>query len=218
MKNIINTKNIAIFIILTLFLPLKSEQKVFLYWQNQYSSIALPFALRNVSLYWWRPISYTNFGDELSPKIVERIIGHPLKQNQSKQQFLALGSILHNANNNAVVWGSGVNGKIPLSAHTFSRLDVRAVRGPLTRDFLLSKGIDCPKVYGDPALLMPLLFPELKADPQKEYIVIPHINEMGTVNGYPNVVRPTEDCMTVVKKILQAKFVISSSVHGVSVA
>lgn len=33
-------------------------------------------------------------------------------------------------------------------------LDVRAVRGPRTRDFLAGRGISTPAVYGDPGLLV----------------------------------------------------------------
>ena len=150
---------------------------------------------------------------------MERILKCPLKQDQKyKQQLLALGSILHFARDGDIVWGSGLNGKIERAKHTFSHLDVRAVRGPLTRNFLRSKGIYCPTVYGDPALLMPLFFPELKVLPMLEYIVIPNKNEIDEFKKYPNVVLPTQDCMTVVDKILKAKFVISGSLHGIVVA
>lgn len=176
-------------------------------------------AEQKVSLVYFTPAKGSNFGDALSPKIVERIIQRPLQQiPRCKQHLLALGSILHFAQNNDVVWGSGLNGKIPLKMNKYTHLDVRAVRGPLTRDFLLAKGISCPEVYGDPALLMPLLFPELKANPTLEYIVIPNLNEIHAYEKFPNLVLPTEDCMVVVKKILGAKFVISGSLHGIIVA
>ena len=52
------------------------------------------------------------------------------------RKLLALGSILTYARNNDVVWGSAVNGKwLDLKHYKFTTLDVRAVRGPLTREF-----------------------------------------------------------------------------------
>jgi|WetSurMetagenome_2_1015567.scaffolds.fasta_scaffold165055_2 pyruvyltransferase len=185
--------------------------------------LCIPFLLnanQKVSLVYFTPANHiSNFGDALSPKIVERIIKTPLiKEQNYNHQMLAIGSILHFAKNDDIIWGSGLNGKIAKTNCTFSRLDVRAVRGPLTRKFLLSKGIKCPEIYGDPALLMPLLFPELKANPQKDYIVIPNLNEMDAYKNFPNLVLPTEECMTVVKKILEAKLVISGSLHGIIVA
>lgn len=47
------------------------------------------------------------------------------------------------------IWGTGINGKVSEDLHKFEKLDVRAVRGPLTRNYLISKGINCPEVYGD---------------------------------------------------------------------
>jgi pyruvyltransferase len=177
-------------------------------------------AEQRVSLFYFTPAKFaSNFGDALSPEIIERIIKKPLAQAKNyDQQLLALGSILHFAKDKDVIWGSGINGKVPLKNHKFSSLDVRAIRGPLTRKFLISKGIKCPKVYGDPALLMPLLFPELKVNPTVDYIVIPNLNEIDEFKKFPNLVLPTQDCMAVVEKILKAKFVISGSLHGIIVA
>ena len=146
---------------------------------------------RGIPLYYWESRvthDFTNFGDILSKKIVERIVGHRLaitfnptfnKDNGGKK-LLALGSIIHLAEDNDVIWCSGINGKhmdkTDKKFYKFTNLDVRAVRGPLTRQFLLEIGIKCPKIYGDPALLIPILFPEFKRqnNPSKEYIIIPH--------------------------------------------
>lgn len=177
-------------------------------------------AKQAVSLVYFTPAHFaSNFGDALSPKIIARILQKPLPSNQKSQhRLLALGSILHFAKDGDVIWGTGLNGKIQATKHTFKHLDVRAVRGPLTRKFLLSKGIACPEVYGDPALLLPLLFPELKTHPTRDYIVIPNINEMNEFKGFPNLVLPTQECFAVVNAILSAKFVISGSLHGIVVA
>jgi pyruvyltransferase len=129
---------------------------------------------RGIPLYYWDARvghDFTNFGDTLSEKIVERIVGHriattfnkSLRADSKKIKLLAIGSIIHMAEDNDVIWGSGVNGKHPNKTdknfYRFSQLDVRAVRGPLTRQFLMDMGIKCPAVYGDPALLLPKLFP-----------------------------------------------------------
>jgi pyruvyltransferase len=173
-------------------------------------------------LFFWTPSSApSNFGDALSPLIVERLLQEPpliAKKGEKGPRFLALGSILHFAKDGDLIWGSGVNGKIPPSRHHFHTLDVRAVRGPLTRAFLLERGIPCPEVYGDPALLLPLLFPELTPDPQEEFILIPNLNEIAAYAHLPNVVLPTGECMEVVQRILRAKKVISGSLHGLIVA
>ncbi|MEJ7683906.1 MAG: polysaccharide pyruvyl transferase family protein [Segetibacter sp.] len=113
-----------------------------------------------------------NFGDHLSKVIVTKILageGHVLEeQTKTQRRLLGVGSILHFAQNDDVIWGSGINGKIHLNNLKFKRLDVRSVRGPLTRLILLQKGIDTPEIYGDPALLIPNIFPgRFKREPKK---------------------------------------------------
>jgi pyruvyltransferase len=183
----------------------------------------------SLPLYYWRQPTFVNFGDYLSLELVQRIVGRPVRVYSRgicprAKKLLALGSILSFAEDGDVVWGSGINGKL-LSRQDYrcTQLDVRAVRGPLTRHFLIHQlGIDCPEVYGDPALLFPYLFPEFqkKEAPAYDYVIIPHYSEVKLFprEEFPNVVYPTEPWNEVVEKILDSRFVISSSLHGIVLA
>ena len=185
-----------------------------------FTSIAQPCYSED-SMFWWQPRDGINFGDDLSRVIVEKILGHAVRhrpfESDAKLLFAA-GSILHYARNGDVIWGSGFR-ENPLSENRFSYLDVRAVRGPRTREFLLKMGIDCPEIYGDPAVLMGYLFPELKKEkPIYDYIIIPNIGEIQCFIGYKNIVLPTCPWREIVKKMMQSRLVISSSLHGIIVA
>ncbi len=179
-------------------------------------------------LYYWKQQSFTNFGDYLSLKLLERIVGRPIrvyvKKKVDERKLLAIGSIFYFAADNDVIWGSGINGKTLLkSDYKFSKLDVRAVRGPLTRAFLKDHfNIDCPEIYGDPALLLPFFFPEFKKreEPTHEYVIIPHFSEthLFPKSEYENVVYASESWLDIIEKILDSKLVISSTLHGIIVA
>ena len=76
--------------------------------------------------------------------------------------YVAVGSVVTRARRDSTVWGSGSFGSERRSLFK-SSAEYRAVRGPLTRSRLLDVGIDCPRVYGDPALLVPMHFwPEVE--------------------------------------------------------
>lgn len=185
-------------------------------------------------LFYWKEIwhgrDFTNFGDILSLKIVERIIGDSVriitkkKPTVIEKKLLALGSVISFANQNDVVWGAGINGKLlDKKYYKFTQIDVRSVRGPLTRNFLQETfGIECPEIYGDPGLLIPVLFPEFerKATPSRDFIVIPHFSEehLFPKSLGDNIVYSTEPWEEIIEKILDSAFVISSSLHGVIVA
>lgn len=182
----------------------------------------------NLALFWWKEGDFINFGDHISQILVERIVGCPVKYynkktpNQTKK-LLATGSIYFFANEGDVVWGSGVNGKRLLRKHYFFKhLDVRSVRGPLTRQFLKEKfDIDAPEIYGDPALLFPYLFPEFRRsqEPKNDYLVIIHyLDESQFIERGDKYVLATDPWDVVVRAILDSKFVISSSLHGVLIA
>ena len=117
-----------------------------------------------------------------------------------------------------------MNGKrMDPAIYRFSDLDVRAIRGPMTRRFLIDVfGVDCPETYGDPALLVPYFFPEFKRkeNPRHEFIIIPHYSDIPL---FPkslgeHIIYPTDLWSDVIENILDSKFVISSSLHGLVLA
>lgn len=179
-------------------------------------------------LMYWQEEAFVNFGDLLSLKLVERIVQRPVrhfkKRNKTKEKkLLAVGSLLYFAHENDVLWGTGFNGKyLEKKDYRFDHLDIRAVRGPLTRKFLVETcGIECPEIYGDPGLLFPYFFPEFrkKENPSFDYIVIPHYSERKYFSKTdPHVVYPTDPFDEVIERITDSRFVISSSLHGIVLA
>lgn len=192
-----------------------------------------PLPVKELPLfYWnekWQGRIFVNFGDYISLKLVERIIGGPVRayikgQKNIEKKLLATGSIISFAVDHDIVWGSGINGKLlKVKDYKFKTLDIRSVRGPLTRDFLMQHfQAECPEIYGDPALLVPWFFPEFtkKEKPSYDYTIIPHYSEehLFPKDEWDNVVFSTDPWDKVIERILDSRFVISSSLHGIIIA
>lgn len=182
---------------------------------------------RAVELYSWSPKNGgENFGDHISGAIVRKMLA--LRDldideiSNHTKQLLAVGSIMHFAKEGATIWGTGVNGKVNPELHKFNNLDVRAVRGPLTREYLLKKGITCPEIYGDPAILTHKLFQgrfsPREAEKKTPYIVIPNLHDLNRVEDFDNVVSPFDSWSNIIKKIINSESVISTSLHGIILA
>ena len=166
-----------------------------------------------------------NFGDLIGPLVANKLLERRklANSNNTEKRLLTVGSILHFAQNNDTVWGSGVLGNASIDQYQFSNLDVRAVRGPLTRSFLQEKfSIDVPKVYGDPALLIPSLFPEIKqkALQKKRFslTIIPHFLEFESFKHLPNVVNPQASLFKILDRIARSDLVVGSSLHAIIIA
>lgn len=109
--------------------------------------------------------------------------------------------------------------KIPLKK-------VHAVRGPLTRNLILSQGIECPEIYGDPGLLVSKIY---KPNFKKKYKLglIPHYVDKENKyvnylkNKYPNevlVIDIQSSFKNVIDNINKCEMIASSSLHGVITA
>lgn len=80
-------------------------------------------------------------------------------------------------------------------------------------------GNKCPEVYGDPAVLMPLFYHPDPIPKTREYILIPHYSKFEKYQNDLNVISTfTKDYREFIDFMLEAKLVISSSLHGVILA
>lgn len=168
-----------------------------------------------------------NAGDLLGPIVVERMLWRKsLSQRVPRTDGLRLfsvGSVLHFANDGDVVWGAGVNGKaFPTPLSRWPQLDVRAVRGPWTARLLSSAGLRVPAVFGDPALLVGRLVPELSGWARAtahDTLIVPNFNDMTSFRDAAHeVLSPMEPLWTVLRAIAKSRFVVGSSLHAVAVA
>lgn len=142
-----------------------------------------------------------------------------------KEDVLCVGSIITwMTTSRSVIWGSGI--VYPEKEISAIPKKVLAVRGPLTRKYLLDRGIDCPEIYGDPALLFPRYY---KPKVKKNYKlgIIPHfrdkenlqlerfrIDEEILIIDVQNV-RPWTNF---IDDICSCMYIASSSLHGIIVS
>lgn len=178
---------------------------------------------QGVDVVYWSPSegeAHENFGDVIGPLIVAALASE--QPATSPARLLSVGSILHAAERGDVVWGTGLNAKLhrPLPRDV-SSLDVRAVRGPLTRAALVAAGVTVPTVFGDPALLLPRAFPHVLEWTQtktRDVTVIPNLNDLAEYQGDPRTISPLEDVWTVVRAIAESSLVVGSSLHALVIA
>lgn len=165
-----------------------------------------------------------NFGDLLGPFVIEEMLRRRGLANSGRSQgsrLLSVGSIMRLARNGDTVWGSGVNGKT-IDQLKIEWLDVRAVRGPRTREILRARGIPVPPVFGDPALLLGVLWSrdEWYSDELSAAMcIVPNLNDWKNYDPKdPRVLdprRPLDECL---RRIASSEFVVGSSLHGIVVA
>jgi pyruvyltransferase len=159
--------------------------------------------------------------------MISRLIGGATRSEQHGRTLLSVGSIMHIAPSHSVVWGSGVNGKALSATRDLPRsLDIRSVRGPWSRRVLQAQGLDVPEVFGDPALLLGDVMPELLRvvrAPLRDVLFVPNLNDKAELVPEAraiglDVIDPQTWFTSVLMQIASSKFVIGSSLHAVIVA
>lgn len=171
--------------------------------------------------YWNRS---DNLGDAISPIIVEYMlklkgIEHD-KKISSRKHLYAVGSVLTAGIQDCCVWGSGIHNVECCYRLLNRKLDIRAVRGPITRLALIDYGYVVPKFFGDPAILLKEIYnPDI--DKKMKYGIIFHGSQKYDGKKYDNSIIidiKTRDFKSFVKQLKSVETVISSSLHGIILA
>jgi pyruvyltransferase len=168
----------------------------------------------------------SNLGDILSPVIASIVSSKKVKrvskrQTRKKEHYFMIGSILQRCTRHSTIWGSGFISADSVCAEIPAK--VLAVRGPLTRDKLLSMNIPCPEVYGDPALLLPEIHTKPNKQAQFELGIIPHYldkkedwlkQEFLKDRRIKIIDIQNKNAEQAIDEILDCQKIISSSLHG----
>lgn len=182
--------------------------------------------MKTINLIYYKSGSLNgNFGDELSKFITSSLINkdkYQIVYNEKniETNMICIGSYIHAAKENTIIYGSGIRLDIK-EQHKYSNLDVRSVRGPLTEKFLIKKkNIKVPKIYGDPALLLPLFYKPVFIENLKNKIgIIAHKSnyknfENLKLDNQFHLINPQDKWENVINKLYSCKYILSSSLHG----
>lgn len=176
---------------------------------------------------WWGD-NY-NFGDYLNKSLCEKISRKKVKRipidvTNSTQRYYVIGSILQEVqSSNYEIWGSGFISKRARLKYIPNK--IHAVRGPLTRVIIINKGVECPEVYGDPALIYPKLYkPKVKKN--TSIGIIPHyadkkyvwLNKINRRKNIKVIDIENKNVHHFINEVLSCDIIFSSSLHGLIIA
>ncbi|MDR6733882.1 polysaccharide pyruvyl transferase family protein [Sphingobacterium sp. 2149] len=201
--------------------------------------------MKTVNLIYW---DGKNFGDALSPRLIEELTGLPVQYKSwnpsaidrlkklsmqlirfrfsacrgilwpSQDSLIAVGSVIRWGNRKSSVWGAGFMN----ADDPFGVGRVYAVRGKYTSQKLEAMGYPRCDTFGDPAVLLPLWI-RGKEKKTKQLGVIPHWKEVDAFREKfgtdINLIDfRTVDVERIIDEITDCAYILSSSLHGLIVA
>lgn len=176
---------------------------------------------RFIAAAWSATRARPNLGDSMAGFLLTKILGMPIVQvpMRSRPKLLSIGSVFDHALPGDICWGTGTMLNKEVVAEG---VKVLAVRGPRTARLI--RGTEVPKIFGDPAVLLPEIFTPQPSQPVK-LALVPHYVDYEFIRGHVNndpSVRVVDvakmNWKSTVSEITSAEIVISSSLHGIVVA
>ena len=194
------------------FLKILTSNKPLVYW----------FSLRLE-----KNLDFENFGDIVTPYLIEKLSCVSPKLFYPSSGFsrfvkhsIMVGSIISRARGNTFVWGSGI-------IHRFENIvggKFLAVRGPRTAKRLVDLGFEKVTSFGDPALLLPLVFHTKQKQKKHKIGLVSHYVDFQELNDkygeseFYFISLRTDNVETTIQEIVSCEKIISTSLHGLIVA
>ena len=179
-------------------------------------------------------VQHRNWGDEFNVYLLEKLTGRKvIVANRSllhfmfpSKRYICIGSVIGWYETEfSEIWGAGAMSDKAVVKNRPAK--VHLVRGKHTRELLLRQNIDCPEVYGDPALLLSRVYTPRIA---KRYRlgIIPHYADENLRFISEFVAKHDDICLIsmskydkwtdIIDKICSCEFIVSSSLHGLIVS
>lgn len=180
---------------------------------------------------------FQNWGDDASIVIAQlinpkaKILHYQYTFNLlGRKNYLCVGSIITWLTRpDSIIWGSGVQfpeDEILFEGSIIQPKKILAVRGPLTRKYFLDRNIDCPEIYGDPALLFSKYYTPNVVKKYKIGIIAHFKDKKSRILDR---FRTDPDCLIIdiqdfshwtnfIDKINSCEFILSSSLHGIIIS
>lgn len=172
-----------------------------------------------------------NFGDQLTPYLLEKILRKEtfILRARKHKYLMGVGSVIHFANQNAYLWGTGILDPEMLTqrAVNIEPSKILALRGELTKKYLedyTHTTIRTP--LGDPALTLPKFFTPKVSERKFRLGLVPHYVDyqfcVQLAQKYADdsikVVDVSRDVETVINEIASCDYILSSSLHGLIIS
>ena len=175
-----------------------------------------------LELVWWDKPFPGNFGDWLSPLVMQQLSGHsvrfvPPNGRCKKPHLISIGSIARFVNAKSVVVGSGIS-------RLDTELDINAnyisVRGPITATALQEAGGPVVTRFGDPGLLLSRIFPVTRGAGNGRVALVRHyihrklyLDLPETMDELSILLSAPDDIKNFVQALNQYDSVITSAMH-----
>ena len=177
-----------------------------------------------------KPVVYynerPNVGDALNEDIIYFYSGKKIENPPGIRfirHFLCVGSVASAMTHKSIIWGSGLISKEAIN-NIQALGDIRALRGKLSKYEIEKKfHIELNVPLGDPALLMPRIYPGHTRKSYKFGVVLHYVDESDNINALVEsmgglVIKVSLPVKEFIEEICKCEKIISSSMHGLILA
>ncbi len=178
--------------------------------------------LESVNLKFYQ--KYPNVGDQFSLAVAQHYFSPNVipcdRTALTVPNVILIGSFLHYADACSHICGAGFIATDPKYMLRTAPKSVNCVRGPLTGHLLEKQGIMCPRLYADPGILAPVIYPQ-HSPPCHKIGLIPHYVDADAPwiescrKKGVKVIDVLSSLDTFFAEMSQYEVILASSLHGI---